>query len=266
MGLLDVMRAALPAVAAARGGYSQGKRQREAEERAHEKEERAGARQSRMDQMKARLDESAIDENKAQAEYYRKRPASGASADRGPRTLTTDQGIMQWDAASGTFKPTGFKAKQPRTPASQQPKAVAERAARQDREDRRAALGGVQNQITATRQDIKDVDEDPSITDDRELETRSRGLRTRLDSLTRVGDSLNAVIKSGAPKAAPAAATRDLTPAKSSPPAGEGEYARAAAAFKAATARAKTPEERARLRTTYEAITKKIAAKHSGAK
>src|ERR1700743_2464259 len=63
MGLLDVLRMAVPDIAAARTGYLQGQDQEEDKQRGMQ-------RQSMLDQLKAAMDQSTIEENRARASYY----------------------------------------------------------------------------------------------------------------------------------------------------------------------------------------------------
>lgn len=198
MGLLDVLRAAVGPAAAARTGYLTGQEQGRDKRRKEQRDDAAIERQSRLDQMKAMLDQSNIDENRSQAEYNRRRPAAGSTT--APRTINTTEGILQWDAAQGKYVPTGHKAP---IPASE--RNAPKREARESRLEQQGQLSGVNKQIDDTRADLRFEDTAPSD----ETGSRIGQLRTRLDSLTHVGDSLNTVIKGGKATAPKRVITKD---------------------------------------------------------
>jgi hypothetical protein len=199
MSLLDIVRAAVPAVAAARVGELQG--EREVEERARKRgfEDAALERQSRLDQMKAQLDQATQERERAEADYYRRRPAPGtATSTAAPHTLSTDSGIMVWDPVSKKFKPTGFQ-----PPERATDRAAARQASKDKAQSTKDALSGVGLQIRDTRAQIVDAPKDPSLPrgapGDSIAASRIAQLRQRLDSLSGVSDSLNSVLKGGHP-------------------------------------------------------------------
>ncbi len=105
MGIFDLVRAAVQPAAVARAGYLQGQTAQIDKNRKQEIENAAIKRQGLLDQIKATLDASMIKRNNATADRA-ERPVAPTR----PATINTDQGIMQWDPATGTYKPTGFKA------------------------------------------------------------------------------------------------------------------------------------------------------------
>lgn len=204
MSLLDGVKAAVLGTAAARAGYLQGEDVGEEKQRRRKAEDEATERQSRLDQMKARLDAATMERERAQADYYRRRPAPGTSTSTAaPKTITADEGIMRWDPDQKKFVPTGLH-----PPERATDRAAARTAAKEKQQGTKDALSGVQQQIANTRTEMHDAQSDMSIGDD-ELPSRLQGLRQRLDSLSGVSDSLNAVMKGGRPGPVKRAITKD---------------------------------------------------------
>lgn len=274
--LSSILRAALPAAAAARTGYlageDAGRKEREAmarmeSERAEAQRTAAAgaARQSRLDTMKERVDESAIRENEAQAEKARREPAVGAKP---PKMLNTDQGFKQWDSATGSWKSTGMRAKSSGADA-RRAKSDDRADARARGESTRAALGGVGRQIDDTQNEMRGVSSDFTL-DDTQIKDRTTGLKSRLDSLTRVSDSLNTEVQKQSRPASGGsvpAALRSALPSMTA-------RTETSAAAKADSASAKEKYERAikagapfaEAKAAYDASLARITKKHGRSK
>jgi hypothetical protein len=106
MGVFDFLRAAIAPAAAARTGYVEGQELETDRKRTQAIQDAALKRQSVLDQLKASVDKSNIDRNNALADRYNRTPAT----QQRPSTIDTDQGIMQWDPETQSYKATGFKA------------------------------------------------------------------------------------------------------------------------------------------------------------
>ena len=157
MALLDILRAAIPAVAAARGGYVQGQRQQEADVIARDEKRQAQARQSRLDQIKQALDQANANEANAHADAYRApKPVSPVS----PHTLQTDKGILQWDATTGQWQPTGYRPPAPRPRASDDPTVLTDRRNREGRLRTKTALDATHAQLKSIGPDLLNAQAD----------------------------------------------------------------------------------------------------------
>jgi hypothetical protein len=264
-GLLDMLRAAVVPAAAARAGYQSGQRDLAEERKKDDLVAATQARQSRLDQMKQRLDEAQATRDEAEAQWYRTRPTEPKA--EAPHTVSAAEGIMRWDPATKTFKPTGLHTP---TPAGERPEVVARREARESRMETQGALSGVQHQMGETRQEMKDLPNDPANDSDATFTSRMGQLRQRYDSLNHVSDSLNGELKKptgGAGmsrvqqlRGALPTATGGVAAPAANP--AQAEYDRATAAYQAKLASATTPADRQAATELYNRVTAAIARKH----
>lgn len=185
MGLLDIVKAGVQGTAAARSGYLTGQEEEQDKTQKDKLTALGIDRQSRLaaiaEQRAAAEDERA----RAQADYYRHRATTDPVAP--PHTITTGEGIMQWDAGSKTFKPTGFHA----------PERAGDAAApRIQAREHRIAMGqevaDANRQISDATRELKDEqgpygDDSPS---------RIATLRSQITDFTRGRDSTVAARKS----------------------------------------------------------------------
>lgn len=259
MGLMDILRAGVKGTAAARAGYLAGAEEGKERTKRDALTAIGLTRQSRLDQIAAERAAAQARRDEAQAGYYERRDASRAEA---PHTLATDKGIMQWDTASRSFKPTGLKA--PARASDAAAVRTEQRAARQQTKD---AATGVERQIDNTRAELRDLGNDVGL-DQRQLDSATTVKKSRLDSLTKVSDSLNAEVQrpgSGAKlSAAPGSRMATLTGSTANP--AQGMYDDAADAYRQALREAKTPAEKAQAKALYDRAVAAIARKHGQVK
>lgn len=260
MGLLDVLKAGVKGSAAARTGYLVG----EEEGKETAKRDRLAAfglkRQADRDDAADTRAAAAAARDRAQADYYERRDTVPKTA---PRTVNTDNGIMQWDAASGTYKPTGMRA-----PARASDAAALRTEQRAQRQQTKDAATGVERQIDNTRAELRDLANDVGL-DQRQLDSATTVKKSRLDSLTKVSDSLNAEVqKPGSGAKLGAAATSRIAKLRPAGPQAEGPnpaqaaYADAADAYKQALREATTPGERAAAKSLYDRAVARLARTH----
>lgn len=261
MSLLDVLRGGVKATAAARTGFLVGQDTEETTQRREGMQDAALKRQSRLDALAEQRAAAEEERNRAQAKWYRERPRTGANpANQPPHTVNSDEGIMQWDPVTRTFKSTGLHA-----PERASERAAARQEARDKRQGTKDALTGVERQISDTRAESKDALTDPAIDSDNALTTRLNELRQRTDSLGHVRDSLAAEVKvpgSGA-AAMPKKAPVSLAPSPSAPNAASADYQRAADAYKQALKEGADPTE---ARALYNRAIGALARKHGQVK